>query len=70
MSRHTALGVALTTVLAAVTVASIRYGQSLTYIVCLTAVAIVTAAVWWVWVWRKMNEQNADPARQHRRFLR
>ena len=70
MNKLTVLGLALAAVLAAVSVASIWYGQSLTYIFCLTIVAAFTAAVWWVWVWRKMKEQATDPALQHRRFLR
>ncbi len=55
MRYLTRLGLALAAVLAAVTVASIWLGQSLLYVACLTVVAIITAAVWWVWVRKKLR---------------
>ena len=58
MRNFTRPGLALAAVLAAVTVASIWYGQSRLYTACLTVVATVTAAVWWGWVQKKFESSS------------
>ena len=70
MNRLTVVGVVLAAMCAAAMVGNIWYGHSLIYMAWATLVAVFTAAVWWIWVWKKMTELNDDPARQHRRFLR
>ena len=52
MRRLTPVALALTAVFAALLLAGVWWSHSVLYVSCMALVSVITAVVWWVWLWK------------------